>query len=166
MKWIGAIPVLKVLVFAGLFNTLPVAMWSLFKSTGHPKAEFWFSVIQVSLFFLLIAPLGKLYGLIGVGIVVALASLVANIALLPFTKRLIQLKIKDIYLCIRPSLMSSLLMGLGIILLKYALPKCNTGFIFYYNSTTEVIFAGATYCLLLLKIEKNIFKEIKEMVLR
>jgi len=163
-KWIAAIPVLKVLALAGLFNTLPVAMWSLFNATGHPRASFWFTVIQVVLFFLLISPLAKLYGLIGVGIVVALASLVAIIVYIPFTKNLISLRMKDIYLSLKPGLISSLLMGLGIFLLKYALPKCNMGILFYYNLATLTIFAGAVYSLSLLKIEKVLLKEIKETI--
>jgi O-antigen/teichoic acid export membrane protein len=164
LKWLEAVPVLKILAFAGLFNTLPVAMGPLFNASGHPKAGFWFGVIQVVLFFLLIAPLAKLYGIIGVGIVVASASLVAIIAYLPFTRSLISLSIRDIYLSLRSALISSLLMGIGIILIKYILPKCNTGIIFYYNITTLIIFAGTIYSLLLFKIERHILLEIKQMV--
>jgi O-antigen/teichoic acid export membrane protein len=164
LKWLEAVPVLKILAFAGLFNTLPVAMGPLFNASGHPKAGFWFSVIQVVIFLLFIAPAAKLFGLVGIGIVVSVSALVAVIAYLPFTMKLISLKITDIFNCLKSGLGSSLPMGLGIILLKYTLPKCNIGNMFYYNFAALAIFAVAIYGLFLFRIEKIIFKEIKELV--
>jgi len=164
VKWIEAIPVLKVLAFAGLFSTLSTAMGPLFNASGHPKAGFWFGVIQITIFFMFIAPAAKLFGLVGVGIVVTVSALIAVIVYLPFTMKLISLKIADIYLCLKPGLASSLLMGLGIILLKYIFLKCSTGSYLYYNLTALVIFAGLVYSLSLFKIERNILKEIKHMM--
>lgn len=163
-KWIEAGQVLKVLAFAGLFNTLPIAMGSLFNASGHPKIGFWFSIIQVLIFFLFIAPAAKLFGLFGIGMVVSVSALVAVIVYLPFTMRLISLKITDIFDCLKPGLSSSLLMGFGIILLKLVLPKYNMGFMLYYNSAILVILAGAIYTLLLFKIKKDIFIEIRGMI--
>lgn len=165
LKWLEAVPVLKVLAFAGLFNTLPVAMGPLFNAVGHPKASLWLNVIQVVIFFLFIVPAAKLFGLIGVGIVVAISSLIAVIAYLPFTMKLISLGITDIYQSLKPGLVSSLLMGTGIILLKYILPQYNLGITFYYKLIVIIVFAVVLYGLSLFKIEKRILKEIREMVM-
>lgn len=165
LKWLEAIPVLKILAFAGLFNTLPVAMGPLFNASGYPKISFWFGVIQVVIFFIFITPAAKLFGLVGIGLVVSASALVAIIAYLPFTMRLISLKINDIYHCLKPGLISSLLMGLGIIILKHVLPKYSVGVLLYCNLVTLAIFAGAIYGLSIFKIERNIFKEIGGMIL-
>jgi len=164
LKWLEAIGVLKVLAFAGLLNTLPVAMGPLFNAAGHPKAGFWCGVIQVALFFLFIAPAAKVFGLVGVGLVVVISSFVAVIAYLPFTMKLVSLKITDIYLSLKPGLLSSFLMAIGIILLKYILPKCDIGIQFYYNLGILAFFSIIIYNFTLFKIERNLFKEIKEMV--
>jgi O-antigen/teichoic acid export membrane protein len=165
LKWLEAVPVLKVLAFAGLFNTLPVAMGPLFNAMGHPKASLWFQVIQVVAFFLFIVPAAKLFGMIGVGTVVAISALIAVIAYLPFTMKLISLGITDIYQSLKPGLVSSLLMGIVIILLKYILPLYNLGITFYYRLIVVIVFAVVSYGLSLFKIEKRILKEIREMVM-
>lgn len=163
-KWIAAIPVLKVLAFAGLFNALPIAVGPLFNACGNSKADFWFSIIQVGLFFLFIAPAAKLYGLVGVGAVVAISQLIAIIVYIPFTMKLVCLRMNDIYRCLKPSLFSSLSMTLGTLFLKSILSRCPIKISFAYNfiilfSTALVIFGFSLFI-----IERKIFIDVKELV--
>ncbi|MCM8774389.1 MAG: lipopolysaccharide biosynthesis protein [Candidatus Omnitrophica bacterium] len=162
-KWLQAIPILKVLAFAGLFNTLPVAMGPLFNATGHPKAGFWFGVIQVGLFFLFLTPAARIWGTVGVGVVVSISSLIAVLVYLPFTMKLIQIKLSDIYNVFKPGLLSSLLMGLVIILLKYSLPQQPEIF-FYYRISILSLLGLTIYLFSLFKIEKAVLKEIRQMI--
>ncbi len=167
-QWAEAIPVLRVLAFAGLFNTLTAAVGSLWVACGNSKSGFWFSVIQVVLFVLLVAPLAKLYGLVGVGFVVALSSVIAIIVFLPFTMKLIDLKLNEIFICLRPSLISSSIMGLTIFV--YRLFSLNMlAFIninLYWSFTILTFLSTLLYMISLRVFDKTILNEIKGMLIR
>ena len=163
-KWIAAAPILSVLAFVGLFNTLPVAIHPLLNALGYSKSGFWFCALQVALFFLFISPAAKLYGLNGVGVVVVLSQLIAVIAYLPFTMKLISLRPKDIYLALKPGLISSLCMAAGILFLKNILLPFQGHLSPYYNFIILSVFALAVYSLSLLSIEKKALRDIKEAI--
>lgn len=163
-KWLEAIPVLRILAFAGLFNSLPVAMGPLFNATGNSKFVFWFSAIQVGLFFIFITPIAKLYGLVGVGIVVSLSQLIAIIAFLPFTMKLISLKTKELLISLKPCILSSILMTLMIIFLKIPFLIFNTKIPFIYCFIIIIISTGV-YGFNVLGAEKILFKEIRNQIL-
>jgi len=166
-KWIAAIPVLKVLAFAGLFNTLPIAMAPTFNATGNPKATFWAIFLQTLLFCVFVIPAIKLFGLVGVGAIVALSSIIVNIGYLPFTMRLASLRLSDIFSSISPGLISSLAFGLVILLIKSFFLKglVFTGFIFYLNTFILIAISFLIYLFLLYRLDKAIVREIKLMLI-
>jgi len=165
-KWIAVIPVLKILTFAGLLNTLPVAMGPLFNACGKSKVTFYFILTQVSLFFVFVIPAAKFYGAVGVGVAVTVSQLIAIIAFLPFAMKLISIKIKDIYISLQPGLISSLVMALGIILFKNIFILYQKGIFqnISYNFIILFCLAILMYLFSLSKVEKGFFREVKELV--
>lgn len=167
-KWVNSIPILKVLAFVGLFNTLPIAMGPLFNATGKAKVGFYFVIFQVSLFLLFITPAAKLYGLIGVGVVVTLSQLIPVLVALPFTKKIISIKISELVACLRPGFLGSIAISVIILAYKYSfIPKFqNLDIAMYINFC---ILAGITflsYIFSLFILDKPILHEIKGMFVK
>ncbi len=163
-KWVSAIPTLKVLAFAGLLNTLPVAMLPLFNAINHPKAGFWYNAVQVGLFFIFISPAAKIYGLIGVAWVVTLSQLIAIMIYLPFTMKLISLRTKDFFMNLKTGVLASLIMLSLSFILKNVLSIGTKKISFYYDFIIPIVFGVGIYSFAIYKLEKNLFKELKELV--
>ena len=167
LKWVEAIPVIKVLAFAGLLNTLPVAIGPLFNATGNSKSGFWFSFIQVALYLLFIAPAAKFYGLVGVGVVVILSQLTAIIIYLPFVMKLASSNIRDLYLSIRSGLLASLVISGVILGYKYSLVKINFSGINYYLSFSILSSMSLLlYFVSLWFIDRTVVKEIRTLLIK
>ncbi len=162
-KWIGAIGVLKVLAWAGIFNTLPASASGIFMACGKPKESMKTTAVQVILFFLLITPFAKLYGLVGVGSVVVLASLLSCIYTFYLLNKILHISSISLFNSIKPALISSLLMTVVIIMMQILLSSILNLHIIY-KFFIVLIIAGMTYTYSIYKLEKDIFKEIKEIV--
>lgn len=163
-KWAGATGVLKILVFAGVFNTLPVGLNAVFLACGKPKLAFWITSLQVSLFFIFITPMARALGINGVGMVVSISSFISFIITLSCAMKILSIKLGQIYTSLKPSLLSSFFMVSGLILLKkfviqYKIDSfTNNNFIIFF------ILSIVIYIYSLYKIEKQILKEIKNLV--
>lgn len=162
-KWIEVIPILRILAFAGLFNALPLAMGPLFIASGHSKATFWFSVIQVGLFFIFIIPAAKMFGLSGVAFVVAFSQIVALLIYMPFTLKLISAKWKDVIISLAPGFISSLVFTFIAMLIKgtFFAKADSIGFYITIGASLGLACAGSLLSIFLM--DRNISKEIKGM---
>lgn len=160
-KWIGAISVLKILTWAGIFNTLPVGMNAIFLTCGKPKLSFWTDALQVSIFFIFIIPMSKLFGVNGVGIVVSISSFIAFLIALIWAKKILSISLKQIYLSLKPSIISTFVMGLVILILKNTLLQFKMIALPHFNFIILFPFALIIYFLSMLSFEKKIFNEIK-----
>lgn len=164
-KWLPAANILRILAFVGIFRSLGAAIWPIFLARGKAKADFQINVVQVVIFFALVVPLAFKFGLMGVGFALLISTVISFFIGLIRIKRIIQIRILKIFESIKPALLCSLLMGSGIILLKHFLSNYNNiGAFAYYNLAAMVIFMVVVYSLLLFKIEKNVFKEMKEII--
>lgn len=159
-KWLEAIPALRILAFAGLFNTLPCAMAPLFIASGHSKAGFLFTSIQIGLFIMLIVPAAKMFGLPGVAFVVVFSQLFSLLVYMPFTLKLISAKWQDIIVNLMPGAISSLAFAFVAILFKaFSLAKPDS-LGFYITIATSVVSACVIFYLCIRLIDRNISKEI------
>lgn len=153
-KWIEAGAILRILVIAGIFNTLPVGLNAIFLACGKPKLWFWINLLQVFLFFVLIAPMAKLFGVLGVAMVVSMSSFIAFCIALAWAMQILAIKISEIYEALKPALFASLIMIAVLLIAKIYLTQL---FIF-------ILMAWTIYALFLYKTEKNIFKEIMGLI--
>lgn len=163
-KWVGATNVLKILAWAGIFNTLPAGLGGIFMACGKPKIGFWITSLQVAIFFAFITPMAKLFGLNGVGMVVSISAFTAFLISITSAKKILSMNIREIYLSLRPALFSSMWMGIGIILLKNLFLQYKVDFTYFYSFIIYAIFALAIYTFSLFKFERRVFKEIKEVI--
>lgn len=160
-KWIGAIPVLKVLSLLAISNFIPVITEGIFMTLNKPKYNFWITLTQVIIFFVGIYPAAKLFGLVGVGVVVTSASIIALSLGLFWAKNLLSVSFKEIFLSLRSALLASLVMYVIITAkLSFVGSLTNHRFDFILN----VCIAIASYSSMLILLEKNILKQLKEIV--
>jgi O-antigen/teichoic acid export membrane protein len=162
-KWLGAINVLKILAVAGVFNTLSAGLAGVFLACNKPKIGFWIIVLQVTIFIIFIAPMAKLFGINGVGIVVSASSFIAFIVNLILQMKILNFGFKQVYLNLKPSLIASLIMALGLILIKniilpHSLPASLRFFI-------SLLFAIVVYVYSLFRIDRGFFVGMKKLVL-
>ncbi len=161
-KWIGAIPVLKVLSILATTNLILVSTEGVLMTLGKSKLIFYSVVFQVIMFFALINPMAKLYQLTGVGIVVAIASCISLIFELICLIKLLSLNFLDIYSNFKTGLLASLAMGIVLIIIKnFTITDYSPKLWLLVNVTTAV----GVYLFMLFVNEKNILKEMKKLII-
>jgi O-antigen/teichoic acid export membrane protein len=163
-KWIGATSVLRILAWAGLFNAISVAIGPVFLALGKSKISFYITSVEVLIFFVSIVPLAKLFGINGVGIVVVVASFIAFAINLTLVMKLLSITSKEIFSFVKPVLISSFFMTVGLMIIKIILMNSYLGSVPSLNFLTLLFFALTVYCLSLHKTDKLIFRQIKELV--
>jgi len=162
--WVEASFSLMILSWAGILNSLSATFAGIFLASGRPKLGFWLGTLQVFIFFIFITPMAKLYGINGVAIVVLISSLFSFIFGLFFTIKFTGIKVIQIYLSLKTTLLASFYMAIVIFLFKLVLVNIKMGFFVYYGFILLFLFALITYIYSLYIIEKKLFKEIVALI--
>ena len=165
-QWLGAGTILQLLAWIGIFNALPVVIGPLFLACGKPKYGLILGLLEVGIFFVFIIPCAKLFGLNGVGIVVSSASFITCSLSLILCKRLLNLSIRELFLSLKSSILATLLMLIGISVIKVFFINSLSFFKIYpcYRFFFLLTCAFSIYIFILMKTEKSFLKEIKEFV--
>jgi len=117
-RWIEAIPVIRILALGGIFNALQPVFTPFFLAVGKPKNNFYISLIQVILFFTLITPMASLYGIVGVAIVVSVASLLGFLVCLFLLAKELNWTIKEAGDFLKTTVLASVFMLMTILIIK------------------------------------------------
>ena len=163
-KWAQAAKTLQILSLGGIFNALPVGIAATFLALGKPRLGFWIVVVQVTIYFIFIVPAAKLFGINGVAIVVTFSSFTFFFLIIKFGMKLLSIRLEEVFDNLKQALLSSLLMGLGIILLKNLitfLPIKQSVSLMHYSFLFFIFTSGVVYFFILFKLDKLILKEIK-----
>jgi len=163
-KWIGASRVLIILAWAGVFNTLNSSLDPIFLALGRSKISFWIAALQVSIFLVFIIPAAELFGINGVGAVVSISTFITFMLTLFWVKKLLSISTRQIYLSLKPALLSTLIMSLAILFVKHLFFNGRINILLHYNLILIFFFAIAIYIFSLFKIERVLFKEFKEII--
>jgi PST family polysaccharide transporter len=78
-KWMPIVPVMQILVFAGLIRALAGASGSIFYAVGKPKIDTLLQIVRLIVLVSLIYPFTKNFGLTGLSAAVLLSILIANV---------------------------------------------------------------------------------------
>lgn len=160
-KWLGAIPVLRVLAWVGISNLMLLATDSVFMAMGKPNLSFWSILVQVGFFFLFVTPAARLFGLMGVGMVVTAASVTAMLLQFAWLMRHLSLSFKEIFSSVYTPLTATLIMVAAILAFKIGLPHVVAA---RYAFIEEFLVASVIYVLALFVMNRLILKEMREMV--
>lgn len=164
-KWLGASGVMKMLAFAGLFNAITTSNEAILLAQGKSKITFWIYFIQVALFLIFIKPAAHLFGLYGVGIVVGGASFLAMLFSFYQVSQGLSLNFKLVYLSFRPSLASSLFMGVILMAAQGLLAMSGISKFVTFHISFISLFAIAIsgYVLFIYKIDATLLRDIKKI---
>lgn len=156
-KWLPAVGIVQVLAFAGLFNCLGTAIWPIFLARGKSKADFQVNAIQAVLFFILLFPLASSFKLFGVGLAVLISTIVSFSIGIIRIKRIIGLRIQDLFESIKHSLIATSLMSLVMIFLRSIIL---TKFAFF-NLILVIGIPTLFYLSMIYFMNRNISEDIK-----
>ncbi|MBL7069010.1 MAG: MOP flippase family protein [Candidatus Omnitrophica bacterium] len=164
-KWIDVIPVIQILIWSGLFRIFTTSAGALFMAKGKPRYGFWLSSLQVLIFLILIAPFSKLFGIKGVAIVVTLAALIHVFLIMFLLKRLISMRITEMFLRIKVPFLATLMMSFVVLLARFLLANI---FLTKGTNTSLLIIllsALASYIFFMVKFDRQFVMKIKTMLI-
>lgn len=165
-RWLQASPVVRILAFTGIFNTLNAASSALFLARGRSRVVFGVSALQVVLFLLFIRPATYMFGAEGVAFVVSAAGLCAFALSMGVSVRMLSLSAAEVAKTLRPALVASFFIAAGIVALQRILALQLFRHVPVYSIfLVTVVSAAVLYVVSLVAFEKRLVAEIKETVL-
>ncbi len=159
-KWLPATNILRILAFVGMFRSLGSAFFPVFLARGKSKADFQVSLVQVALFFVLVVPLAYKFKLGGVGLAVLLASISSFTIALFRIKRILRVGPLMIFKAIRPAFICAVSMSIVTTILKFFIMPIH----FKQDFIVLGSLSGFVYLLIIYVMNKNILKELKEVL--
>ena len=140
-NWLPIVPVMRILVFAGLLRSIIESSRPLFMAVGIPKLEFWMNFTRFIVIVVTIYPLTKTYAISGTAISVLLGLIIA----LPFwiytSSKIICNKYLVLFKLILPSILGSLIMA-GVLIFLLQIITQVTIFFFIILSLIGLIVYG------------------------
>lgn len=164
-KWVGAADTLKILAWAGTCNTLTAGLSGVFLALNKTKFTFWVILLEVTIFFIFISPMAKLYGIRGVGIVVSFASFSTLFFILLMSMKMLRIKLSQFYSSLKTAIISTIFMSLAISILKWILLQHESKIISPYSFISILIVATLVYIYSLFRLEKKLLINIKEILI-
>lgn len=144
-KWLAVVPIVKVLVWAGLVKAFIDATGSVFNAVGKPKVNTKWQLTNFLVLGLMIYPLSKVWGVIGVSLTVLAGNAAAAFVCLYEVKKILRFELS---LLLKVIAIPSISM-LACIFFMFWLRD-----VFYYEKLIEllllVISGGLLYMLLIL----------------
>lgn len=162
-KWIGAIPILKILSWLGMLHTLGSTGGPIMNALKKPKMNFTIDMIKAVIVFGGMIPVAKMFGVQGIAyLVVAQSALAVGISLAMVT-RLIKLKPVYVLQTLSSTLIAVAAMA-GVILLARAGVEAATWPLWARFGSMFAV-GGVTYAAVLYIQEKDFLHEVKDMIL-
>lgn len=161
-KWLDASNALRILSWSGYFSTIGAGLGPIFNACGKPKLSFIAIALQVAAFVIFIAPAAKLFGIAGVSVVVTLSCLITFLVTFIWAMKLISIKMNKLFCDIQASVISTICMALVILVLKKIFLLHKVDLLNVYCTIILILTAVVTYSLVLILMDRSIFKNIKE----
>lgn len=159
-KWMAMVPALRVLCLFGVLRSILGTTGSLFNGSGKPKILLNIQIVQLIILATAIYPLTKMFGIVGTGMAVCIAPIVQSPWIFYKVACIIDEKISNIIKILFIPIIASLVMGVFLYLVKSYLILQN-GFLYLF---VLILLGMIVYLGIVLLLNKNIAKEIKEIV--
>ncbi|SDI94150.1 lipopolysaccharide biosynthesis protein [Alteribacillus bidgolensis] len=141
-QWSDAVPILQVLMIAGLLSSLGTVVGIVFQGLGRPNIELKITAISIFVFILLLIA-GSYYGLIGVAFAVLIHAAIFDSILILQAIRLLNIPIKDLLKSLRSPFYSMVFVIIFYYLIKY---------MFFYEVYTFTSFSALLFIQIVLYI--------------
>ena len=150
-KWILIIPVLRILVIAGMLRGLVTTGGALFQGVGKPKIDYKMNLIRLFTMVVVIYPLTLFFGMEGTALAVALGNFSCVPIWIVETRKITKAPYKEYLKVIAPSFLGTIIACLVVLPLKLTIEVNLLNFIFM------IILLIVIYFIVLFILEK-IFK--------
>jgi O-antigen/teichoic acid export membrane protein len=165
-NWVMVIPVLKVLIWSGLFATLTSSVSGIFLALCKTKESFKITMLQLILFFGFVYPSVRTFGILGVSALVTICYGIGAIVCYVYAAKLLAAKFIDFVKTFASSVLSSMLMVGVIVIFKYMLP-INSLPIFsipFVCFAALSVIGACSYAIGIYLTEKRLFSEIHSLM--
>lgn len=159
-KWLLSVGAMIVLSFFGLFRTISSSSGNLFIAIGKPEILKKITFIQMIILAIVIYPLTKVYGIVGTGISVSFANLIAMFFILFTISKILNISIYIFINTIKVPLFASLFMIFCLYLLKeFILIKFSL-----VNTLILILLGIIIYFSVILLFDRKLLKVIMEEI--
>ncbi|MHA1381844.1 MAG: lipopolysaccharide biosynthesis protein [Candidatus Helarchaeota archaeon] len=117
-KWTPIIPVIQVLIFAGLFRSFASTASSVFYGIGKPKLDTLWQVVRLIVLAVLIYPLTVKWNLVGASLAVVASISISNIGFILYANKLTKTSFKDFIKVVYVPLLSTIFFVVVVLWLK------------------------------------------------
>lgn len=146
-KWMPIVPIMQVLVLAGLIRSIAATTGSVFLAIGKPKLDTKLQIIRLLILVTLIYPLAIKWGILGVSIAVVLSILISTIGFSFMIIKITGCRIKEFSKMIVFPLISGMAMILSISILKINISIAGIWEFLLCTTVGASIYLGITYLL-------------------
>ncbi len=119
-KWLPMLPVLQILCWIGMMQSISTTLGTLYLSTGNTRALFRFSMVSVP-FTLLAFVVGLKWGIVGVATAYAMVSPVMTYIYMAKAFRLVGLTFGEFFSVMAPPMLAALFMGSVVWMSRFGL---------------------------------------------
>ena len=160
-KWAPAILPLRILCVLSLFGAFSGSTASVYISIGKPKISAYLNLMRLSALVIFIVPVAKLYGIVGVALLLSSVSMVLSPINLSILAKLLSIRTKQYIAVLAPPLFSSVIMVVLTLVLKtYVKTNFSTVLAFSWAYLIFlVVFAVVVYFISLFIFTKGRLKE-------
>ena len=144
-KWMPIVPVMRVLVFAGLLRSIAATTGPIFHALGKPKIETQWQMVRFFVLFSLLYSFTTKWGILGTSTAVLLSIFVANLGFIFSVIKILKCTMSSVIKLIMIPLANATIVLMAAFPLKKALQASqNSGFIFVLASAI-LIYILVTY---------------------
>jgi len=165
-KWLPASTVLRILAIGGIFKALAGSQTPVFLAKGKSRLDFFVTFLDVSLFFILIIPMTRRFGLTGAGSVVLFSAGASFLIGMLRVKRVLPISWQDIFVSFRPALLGSLLM-----LSVFGVFSLGRSFLWHFTTPISTLafillsgISGLTYLFSIFLLDHDVRLEVRRIV--
>jgi O-antigen/teichoic acid export membrane protein len=163
-KWLAAAPVLIILAFAGLINSIFLPVGPALSAIGRSKPVFWTQFLQTATFVILVIPAAHFFGLLGVAAAVLASLPLPNIYCLLITMKLLGMRWGELFNSILPTLTGTVAFAAVLIAGKCLIFGITGGAAFHASIFTCIAAACAAYITAIICTDRHIITEIRSML--
>jgi O-antigen/teichoic acid export membrane protein len=118
-QWNKVVPVLQILMVAGLISSIGTVVGAVFKGIGRPDVELKVNFFSLLSFTVLIL-VGSKWGIIGVAVAVLINTIIFNNVMTLTLLKILKLKFINYLLAMKNSIFSTFFMGIILLLFNYS----------------------------------------------
>jgi len=146
-KWMPMVPILQILVFAGLLNSIGATAGTIFQSVGKPQIDTKWQLIRLFVLATSIYPLSIQWGIMGTSISVLLALIVSTAGKSFMVVKITQCGMREYGKVLVFPLISGIIMASFISTLKICITTVEIWQFFLFAGIGILIHFGVTYLL-------------------